>query len=384
MFKALIVHVIAVPIFAVQLLLAIPAEGWRFAWKRIPLFLLIWLLFSLLNLIHLLGHIADELLFFGYRKKLLEKPVFILGIPRSGTTHLQRLLSKDNNFTTLSTWEALLAPSISEKHIYRGLGWLLHPLYRPLENLILVLPRKLFNTMDTIHKLRLQEPEEDFLLLLPVLACLLPAFICPQSNHYWKLAYFDSKLSPRFRKFVLEFYTICLKKHVYFANSNSRLLSKNPSLTSWTESLLAHFPDARIIACSRPPKETIPSQLSSLSPAMAMLAAGNLNPKTQITMIELLYSYYLQLGKFQHNKRVFVLPMSKLQSQLKLTIEKLYSFLATQPSEQFMNTVEHFEVQSRNYSSAHQYNLASFSLTEDVIHEKFHDVWPLNIQETGQ
>ena len=384
MFKALIVHVIAVPIFAVQLLLAIPAEGWRFAWKRIPLFLLIWLLFSLLNLIHLLGHVADEFLFFGYRKTTLKNPVFILGIPRSGTTYLQRLLSKDDNFTTLSTWEALLAPSISEKYMYHGLGWLLRPLCRPLEYLFLVIRRKHFHDMDTIHKLRLQEPEEDFLLLLPVLGCLLPAFICPQSSHYWKLAYFDNKLSPRFKRFVLEFYTLCLKKHVYFANNNSRLLSKNPSLTSWTESLLAHFPDARIIACSRPPKETIPSQLSSLRPAMAMLAAGNLNPKTQITIIELLYSYYLLLGKFQYNKRVFVLPMAELQSQLKVTIEKLYSFLATQPSEQFMNTAEHFEVQSRNYSSAHQYNLASFSLTEDVIREKFHDVWPLNNQETGQ
>jgi omega-hydroxy-beta-dihydromenaquinone-9 sulfotransferase len=384
MFKALILHIIAVPIFAAQLLRAVPAEGWRFAWKRIPLFLLIWLLYSLLNIIHLLGHIADELLFFAYRKTALEKPVFILGIPRSGTTYLQRLLNHDDTFTTLATWEALLAPSISEKYIYRGLGWLLRPVYLLLENLFLLIRRKLFHNMDSIHKLHLQEPEEDFLLLLPVLGCLLPAFICPDSKHYWNLAYFDSKLSPQFRNLVMEFYTLCLKKHLYYADSNARLLSKNPSLTSWTDSLLLNFPDAKIIACTRPPKETIPSQLSSLGPAMALLAGGKLNPKTQNTMIELLYSYYLQLGKLHHHKHVFVLSMAELQTQLKTTIVKLYEFLALQPSEQFINTVEHFEVQSRNYSSAHQYNLASFSLTDDVIREKFHDVWPMNSQEAGQ
>ena len=63
MLEALLLHLLAIPVFGLQLLRAVPAEGWRHAWKRIPLFGLIWTLFSLLNLLHIIGHLADEVLF---------------------------------------------------------------------------------------------------------------------------------------------------------------------------------------------------------------------------------------------------------------------------------------------------------------------------------
>ena len=100
MLEALLLHLLAIPVFAWQLLRAVPAEGWRHVWKRIPLFGLIWILFSLLNLLHIIGHLADEVLFRNYRRTAIREPVFIIGIPRSGTTFLQRLLGCEQKFTT--------------------------------------------------------------------------------------------------------------------------------------------------------------------------------------------------------------------------------------------------------------------------------------------
>ena len=43
------------------------------------------------------AHIADDLLFRGWRKTKVREPVFILTGPRSGTTRLHRLLAQDGD-----------------------------------------------------------------------------------------------------------------------------------------------------------------------------------------------------------------------------------------------------------------------------------------------
>ncbi len=379
MFRALFLHLAAIPVFGLQLLRAIPAEGWRHVWKRIPLFLLIWALLCLLNLLHVLGHLADEVLFSNYKNTAIKKPVFILGIPRSGTTYLQRLLSHEKKFTTFTTWEALLAPSVTEKYFYCAIGWLM----RPFNVLLKLIRVTLLRQMDAIHKLGLQEPEEDFLLLLPVLGCFLPVFLCPNSTHYWKLGQFDKHVPAWQKKLILDFYRHCLQKHIYFHGAEKRLLSKNPSYTSWSESLLAYFPDAQLIACTRSPQQAVPSQLSAMGPAMHILGSGLLSQNTRNKLIDLLYNYYFQLGNIEPNKRVYLLSMTALQNNLKDTVLDILNFLIFQPSSSFIHTLDQADENSRCYKSSHVYHPALFSLSENMIAEKFHDVWPLGHSTTG-
>jgi len=379
MILALLLHLLAIPTLAMQLLAAVPAEGWRHSLKRLPLFILAWILFSTLTLLHVIGHLFDEILFFAYRKTPVKEPVFILGIPRSGTTFLQRLLGKDTSFTTFTTWEALLAPSITEKYFFLFLGKLL----RPLEALVIGIRKRVFRDMDAIHQIRLQEPEEDFLLLLPLRACLLMAFLCPGSKHYWQLGNFDNDIPAYLRRIILSFYTLCLKKHLYFYkqshkdikddNAYKRLLSKNPSFTSWTESILEAFPDARLIACIRPPAEVVPSQLSSLRPAMGLLGNGQLSVDTQRKMIELLHCYYKKINQHQQDKKFFILHMQSLRNSPESTLGELIQYLGLDTLELFSEEIS----KAKQYNSVHQYNLDEFSLTEQLIQDKFKDTWPI-------
>ena len=370
MIVALLLHLAAIPAMGMYLLFAVPAEGMRHVWKRLPLFIVLWFTLSLLSVIHVIGHLLDELLFFRYRRVVIREPVFILGIPRSGTTYLQRLLGNDDRFTTLATWEALLAPSISERYVYRTLGRLL----QPVENAVIAVRRKLFRAMDDIHRIRLQEPEEDFLLLLPLMACLLVAFACPRAGHFWRLAWFDMKLPAWYRRTVLIFYARCLQKHLFYHGEELRILSKNPSFTSLVQSLLDNFPGARIIACTRPPAEVLPSQLSSLRPAMSFLGSGMLSPQTQNTMIGLLHHYYSQLLKYSRDKRVYFLPMAMLQSDLPNAVTSLFAFLAMPMSAASLETVARAREVGK-HTSSHRYTLAEFSLTEAIIEDRFQHVW---------
>ena len=78
--------------------------------------------FLALQLVHWVAFLVDELCFPGYRRVSIKEPVFIIGIPRSGTTYLHRELSANPRFTTVSTWEALLAPAVCERKLLGGIA----------------------------------------------------------------------------------------------------------------------------------------------------------------------------------------------------------------------------------------------------------------------
>ena len=115
-------------------------------------------LFALVQLIHWVGLLLDEILFRGYRRVEIHEPLFVLGVPRSGTTHLHRVLAQDPQYTTFSTWECLFAPSVTERRLLMGLGWLDTRIGRPLGRLLDRLERRVFDGMAQVHSMGLQGP----------------------------------------------------------------------------------------------------------------------------------------------------------------------------------------------------------------------------------
>jgi hypothetical protein len=360
-----------------RLLQALPCEGWGVVWKRLPLFIIVWLLLGLLTGIHWVGFLFDEILFFGYRRVRPEKPVFILGIPRSGTTFLQRVLAADASFTTLKTWECLLAPSISERFVLTGFGRIL----KPLSAIGQAMQQKLLRRMDAIHTIRMGEPEEDFLLFLFVQACFLLVVPCPNVPFYWKLGQFDKALRPSYRRRVMHFYYRCLQKHLYYHGVEKRILSKNPSFTPLMKSLRQTFPDAKFIACVRSPLETIPSQLSSLQPAFELVGTGRLRQEFVNRMISLLHHYYDYISEMERDDNVWIVEMHRLNLSLLNTIAQLYEFIEHSISEDFRHCLHGFAERARHYKSNHQYQLSEFSLSSRWVEKRFSDVWPVTAKQ---
>lgn len=373
MFKDLSYHIVAVPILAVRLIRAIPAEGWRHAWKRLLIFTVGWCFFSVLNLLHVLGHALDEVLFRGYRHVAVKDPIFIVGIPRSGTTFLQRLLSNHEQLTTFSTWEAVLAPSVSEKYLYAALG----KAFKPITRLFSAARNRLLSRMDNVHEIHLHEPEEDFLLLAPLNACFLLAFICPNSPHYWKLGRFDETMTPDDRERVAKFYARCVQKHLHFHGTQQRFLSKNPSFTGWMTTLRAVFPTAQFIVCHRRPAQAIPSQLSAFRPAMALLGNGNLSPVVKEKLIEMLVYYYERVGRVRQRDRYHMVSNSRLRHELKPAVHAVIEFIGLSQSDRFARTVAVKANEARKQTGQHRYCAADFALSERQIEQRFKQVWPM-------
>lgn len=353
-----------------QLVFAVGAAGPRALPKRLLLFAVLWLLLGLLTLLHLLGFVLDECFFRGYRRVIVRQPVFIVGMPRSGTTFWQRLLARDPQFTSLTLWECLLAPSISERYLWRGLGYCLRPLAR--------LPGVWrWRAMDQVHGLGWREPEEDFLLLLYNGGCFLPALLCPGAERYWRLAFFDSRLSETAKDSILGFYYRCVQRHLYFHGPERRFLSKNPSFTPMLNALRHRFPDARFLACGRQPDAVVASQLSALRPALAVFANGQLDARLRERMLGLLRHYYQCLDQVKDWESVMLLPLEQLPRILAEKLPALYAFVGAPLAEPVL-----VDLKARGYAlsvspSEHCYQLTDFGLTPARLAREFAGTWPV-------
>lgn len=221
--------------------------------------------FLALQFVHWLGFLLDECFFSAYRGVKVDAPVFILGIPRSGTTFLHRTLAQDQKFTSFATWEAILAPSITERKFFRALATLDRAIGAPFKRCLHYCLGKSSGDLHSIHPVGLSAPEEDYLALLPVGGCFIMLLAFPFATALQKLALFD-QLDEINQTRLIGFYKRCLQKHLY-CHPGKKLLSKNAAFSSWTSALQTAFPDARFLVCIRNPDSALSSQLSSLAPA---------------------------------------------------------------------------------------------------------------------
>jgi hypothetical protein len=341
------------------------------------LMLLAFPLFLAWQLLHWLGFLLDEILFPGYRDLPVSRPIFIVGPPRSGTTHLHQVLSLDEQYTTFSTWECLFGLSISTRKLLLGLAAADRAVGRPFARLSGWLGGLLFAGMDDVHPLSLTAPEEDFLALMPLPACFLLAVPFPDAEWLWRTARCDEELAQGERDSLMQFYKACIKKHLYTHGKNKIFLSKNASFSGSTETLLQVFPDAAILICTRDPLSTVPSQLSSVAPAR--LLSGYADPDTEFRnrMIDLLQHYYLHLADTleRHPDRCVLLHNHALRNTLTSTVCDALTSVGRHPSPSFIERLEAESAKSREFVSQHRYTLQEFGLDVDLITSRFAPVY---------
>jgi hypothetical protein len=332
-------------------------------------------LFLAVQTLHWIGLLLDEILFPGYRNVCVRQPVFIVGVPRSGTTLLHRVLARDSRrFTTFALWELLFAPSVTERKICRGLGRLDGCCGRPLRRATRAAQRLVLRRLDSIHRVSLGDPEEDYFTLLPVFACFLLVLAYPSSSTVWKLARFDRDVAPPERTRIMSFYRACLQRHLFVHGPEKTLLSKNPSFSSMVESLRETFPDCRIICTTRSPLSAVPSLLSAMRGSLLVFNGVRQWDDFQARLIRMLDDYYAHLAtclsKWPDHRHVFV-DMGELCGDLRQAVGGIYERLEFSISPEFRELLEAAHQRACAYKSTHGYSLEQFGLDDRTIRKEF-------------
>jgi len=250
---------------------AAPASAYVRANLRRLRLLVLFPLFMLLQAVHAACLILDHLLFPGFRRVELRRPVFVLGVPRSGTTFLHRELARDDRFCAPRTWEVLFAPSLCQRHIVRAVLYLDLLIGRPVARLVNRVAAHNLEAMDDVHPVALDAPEEDYLALLPSGGCFFAYLAFPRSPAFDALSRLD-RLPPRRRERLLEHYHGLLQRQLYFHGAE-QILSKNAAFAGWGRFLAERYPDAHFVLCIREPAAALASQLNSLAGARAAFAS---------------------------------------------------------------------------------------------------------------
>ena len=332
-----------------------------------------------MQLLHWLTFLLDEIFYRGYRSVLVREPLFVLGPPRTGTTHLHRVLSADPNTTTFRTWECLFGLSVSSRKLLLALARLDRALGRPAGRLGAWLGRRLTGSMDDIHPVGLDDPEEDLLCLLPLAACFLLVIPFPRAAWLWDIARFDTALGKDEKRELLGWYRRCIQKHLYVFGADKRFLSKNASFSGMAAALLTEFPDARILYTSRDPRAAVPSQLSSLRPALEACGFPEYPGELRDAIVDLLRYYYEHLYEVasRHRDRMALLYNEDLKNDLSATVVAALNSVGLAVDDGFRDSLLIMSAESREHRSAHRYTPEQFELSDELIASHFERVYAL-------
>ena len=192
-------------------------------------------------------------------REAIARPVFIVGINRTGTTFLHRLLARDPRFWALRRYE-LTEPVLPSGDYAAVAGTADDPRRAYAEELLGA--TNFVDTLAGLHRTDIDEPEEDlWILLLTFSTWLFVAAHHVPAYGRW-LAKTDSRHAYAHHRLVMQHYTWQRRQHD--AHQPKRWLLKMPFHLMELEALLETYPDAVFVQTHREPAQFMGSYNSIL------------------------------------------------------------------------------------------------------------------------
>ena len=314
----------------------------------------------------------DHVLFPAFRRRRLDRPIFILGNPRGGTTFVHRFLLNTDRLCAFELWE-MLFPAITARRIFRGIIHKFAP-FSPAR----------YHSAEA-HETSLRDVETDDAMSF---------FHFVDGGFLWSyfLAWEDTWGSEQSRRYFdldheppaeqekqFRYLEGCWRRNLE-AKQKSRIIVKSSIFTLRVESLLRRYPDCRIIYVVRDPLETIPSGMSLLTGVLEKSydVFHATRPADRARYLENLYqgSCYMY-RKFYETKKAGLIPAANFQvvsypelmSNFEDTMQRLVKFLELDPAPEFWDKVREQAQKQQKYQSKHAYSLEKFGLNEARIRE---------------
>ena len=217
------------------------------------------LLVPLTSACHACFFLLDYVFFPRLWRQTVEAPVFIVGHARSGTTLMHRLMAADGEKFSYSLYWEMFFPSLLEKKLIRGIGWIdQHWFGGPLKRRLQAWDDKTYGPYRHMHNMSLWNSEEDCFAMTAAFVTQQWSLDIPMMD---VIDIFHLDQMPARRKRWLHHYKELVKRQLLLNGSNKIHLAKNPVMSGWVDALIDTFPGARIVVMMRDPAQCIPSVL---------------------------------------------------------------------------------------------------------------------------
>lgn len=294
----------------------------------------------------------------------IERPIFVTGLPRTGTTALHRLLTVDPGHQGLEMWLTEMPQPRPPRDT-----WESNPVFQAIEQQFgqhhIDHPEFM-----GVHYMSAGEVEECWQLLRQTFKsvsyeCLanLPTYSTWLEGQDWTNAYARHKKNLQL---------------IGLPDQDRRWVLKNPSHLFALDELMAVYPDALVIQTHRPPRTIVPSVCSLAEQATEGWSnkfRGEVIGRSQLDLwARGLEDFTAARGKYDPAQFVDVDYNDFVGDPLR-TVEKVYSHFSIPMTEQARRAMEDMHAESRSGSRkpAHKYTLEEYGLTAEEVDERFGD-----------
>lgn len=305
----------------------------------------------------------DNVLFPKLRATRVERPIIIVGNPRTGTTFLHRWLV-DNQFGVgLHLYRSLYPPILLQKAL------------RPLLPLLEKVSPARFHKSEA-HDTNLGSIETDD---VTVFFRYFDGFFLYGFFGAWAdedvLPMFDPKVRDTSAR-DFDWIEAVWRRNLV-AQGGSRVVAKLFSTGPRTPAFLARFPDAHILYLVRDPLEVIPSTFSLVTGVLDNAfgywklpdeVRARYNERLYVALVDLFRRFHTdwESGRIDQ-KRVMVVSYDRMMRDFDGLMGEMVTFFDMQPTDAQLAEIRRTADKQRAYVSKHKYDLRKYGLDADRI-----------------
>lgn len=312
----------------------------------------------------------DHVLYPRIRRTAIERPVFVLGNPRSGTTFVHRFLLHSGELCATELWE-MLFPAITARKVFGPLVGRLAPLS----------PARYHSSEAHETSLRDVETDDGTAYFHFVWTAFLWSYYLAWEDTFGSdlsRRMLDISADPAGEARYYRYMEACWRRNLVHHKNKTRVLVKSPTLTLQADRLLTRYPDCKLIYLVRDPLATLPSGASLVT---GVLDRSNdlwntSTPEARARFFDNLYQAACQLYRRVHElqqsgalpeDRFTVVTYPQIMRDLEGTMRRLVDFAELEPAPDFWDRVRAQAEKQRGYKSKHSYSLEKFGLSEERI-----------------
>lgn len=321
----------------------------------------------------LVGQLVNRLLMEDYLQRFpeiskieIEDPLVIVGLPRTGTTMLQRTLAVDPRFYSAAWWETRYpapltgeGPQDCEKRITMAKA--------EVAQTIEAIPQIL-----SIHPMSATLCDEEFMLMEHSFLCAMDAYADVPSYTAWLDQQDQRPVYTQLKK-MLQF--LQWQKGQRGEAQGQRWLLKAPQHLHTLEILLSVFPKAQVILTHREPAQTIPS-MASMAHTLWQIYSDQPDPSSagrqwNSRMARGIH-HTMQVREQQDSQRFLDIHFLDTVAKPMEVLEAVYQFANMQFTEKARADAKQWlSSNGREKRAGHDYSLETFGLSEQQMQRDY-------------
>lgn len=293
----------------------------------------------------------------------VERPVFIVGLPRTGTTALHHLLNQDKRNHTLRLWEGRRPVPPPEDATYTS------DLRIQKESEGVSLTEKMIPGFSAAHLMGAEEPDECYMLFNRLF----------QSVEFTAMYHIPTYMHWLFQMDLDDAYAYHKRQlQVLQHKKSGRMILKSPFHQLGLESILKHYPDALIVQQHRAP-ETIVASGCSFSEILKRPFSDSVDP------LDIGREWLFQLETYTNTFETARASLEQLYPQQFIDIhyeefvrdpwpamEKIYAHIPQEMSADARASIQHWiDSNPKGKRGSHEYRLEQYGLDSSDVERVF-------------